>query len=294
MSWGDKFQTWAQAPSETEQEKCKNAERIIRKAIEASRALENRSVIVFPQGSYRNRTNVRQESDVDICVMCRDSFFFDLPREMTVTDFGISTPAAYPYAQFKNDVGEALTSYLGAGSVTRGGKAFDVHENSYRVDADVVACFEMRRYSGDGTYIEGTSFAPDAGARIQNWPQQHYDNGVAKNEATSRSFKAGVRILKNLRIEMAEEGVAEAKPIPSYLIECLMWNVPNEGFMHDTYGADLRYALIHLFDGTKTDEACREWGESNDLKYLFRPAEPWTREQAKQFIVAAWNHIGFK
>ncbi len=29
--------------------------------------------------------------------------------------------------------------------VTRGSKAFDVHANSYRVDADVVACFEHRR-----------------------------------------------------------------------------------------------------------------------------------------------------
>lgn len=294
MSWDDKFRTWAQAPTETEQEKCENAGRIIRKAIDASEELRERNVVVFPQGSYRNRTNVRQDSDVDICVMCQDSFFFDLPDGMAAIDFGLNTPAAYSYAQFKNDVGTALTSYLGAGAVTRGGKAFDVHQNNYRVDADVVACFEMRRYRRDGTYIEGTSFAPDAGGRIQNWPRQHYDNGVAKNEATSRSFKAGVRILKNLRNEMADEGIAEAKPIPSYLIECLMWNVPNEGFAHDTYAADLRYALVHLFNNTRTDEACREWGEINELKYLFRATQPWTREQANQFIVAAWNYAGFK
>lgn len=294
MSWEDKFHTWAQPPSETEQEKCENAERVIRKAIEASAALKDRSVVVFPQGSYRNRTNVKMDSDVDICVMCRDSFFFGLPDGMTAVDFGISTPAAYPYAQFKNDVGAALTSYLGARAVTRGGKAFDVHENSYRVDADVVACFEMRRYRRDGSYIEGTSFVPDTGTRIENWPQQHYDNGVRKNEATSRAFKAGVRTLKNLRNEMAEAGIAEAKPIPSYLIESLVWNVPNEGFTHDTYSADLRYALVHLFNSTKTDEACSEWGEINELKYLFRSAQPWTREQANRFIVAAWNRVGFK
>jgi hypothetical protein len=294
MSWGDKFQTWAQAPSETERDRCENAERVVRKAIEASPALKDRTVVVFPQGSYRNRTNVRQDSDVDICVMCRDSMFFTLPDNMTADDLGISTPASYFYAQFKNDVGAALASYLGAAAVTRGSKAFDIHENSYRVDADVVACFEMHRYSQDGSSIEGTAFIPDAGTRIENWPQQHYDNGVAKNEATGRAFKAGVRILKSLRNEMADEGVAEVKPIPSYLIECLMWNVPDEGFKHDTYGADLRYALRHLFDSTKTEEACREWGEVNELKYLFRSAQPWTREQAHNFVVAAWNYVGFK
>ena len=48
---------------------------MISKAIEASAALASRDLRVFPQGSYRNRTNVRTDSDVDICVLCKDSIF---------------------------------------------------------------------------------------------------------------------------------------------------------------------------------------------------------------------------
>ena len=55
-----------------------------------------------------------------------------------------------------------------------------------------------------------------------------------KNDATGRRFKAVVRILKRLRNEMVDNGHKVAGPIPSYLIECLIWNVPNEGFGHDT------------------------------------------------------------
>jgi hypothetical protein len=56
---------------------------------------------------------------------------------------------------------------------------------------------------------------------------------VAKNNATGGRFKRIVRVLKRLRNEMADHDVAAAKPIASYLIECFVWNVPNEGFGHE-------------------------------------------------------------
>jgi hypothetical protein len=212
---------------------------------------------------------------------------------MTRDDFHM-TPATYSYAEYKNDLEDALVSYLGRRAVTRGNKAFDVHENTYRVDADVVACFEYRRYRNNGSYLEGTSFLTDKGITIINWPQQNYDNGVAKNEATSRRFKAVVRVLKNLRNDMAENGHSEAKVMPSYLIECLVWNVPNEGFGHYNIIDDVRYAIVYLYNNTQDFEKCEEWGEINELKYLFRTSQPWKHEQANDFLLAAWNYIGFK
>ena len=35
-------------------------------------------------------------------------------------------------------------------------------------------------------------------------------------------------------------------------------------------------------------------GEVNELKYLFRSGQPWTRQQAYGFVAAAWNYIGFE
>jgi hypothetical protein len=139
----------------------------------------------------------------------------------------------------------------------------------------------------------GTQIWPDNGGPIINWPQQNYDNGVTKNDETGRRFKAVTRILKNLRNEMADEGYQAADPIASYLIECLVWNVPNEGFGHDTLRADVRWALAHLWNNTRTDETCKEWGEINELKYLFRSGQPWTRAQVSSFLQAAWDYIGF-
>lgn len=293
-NWEDTFSSWSSAPGKTEQEKSENAERAIKNAISSSEDLNSRSIKVFPQGSYRNRTTVRQDSDVDICVMCTDSIFFDLPDGTTPEDFDISTPATYSYSTFKNDVHSALIDHFGNSSVTRGNKAFDIYENTYRVDADVVATFEYRRYRTNGPYLEGSSFIPDRGSRIVNWPNQNYENGVNKNSSTGRRFKAIVRILKHLRNEMEEKGFSEASPIPSYLIECLTWNVPNKGFGHSTYTADVRYSLAHLYNKTRNYEDCSEWGEINELKYLFRPSQPWDRSSTNRFLDAAWDYIGFE
>ena len=119
-----------------------------------------------------------------------------IQRESGAKDFGLSSPADYGYPQFKNDVQTALNDHFGKEHVTRGNKAFDIKENTYRIAADVVPCFEHRRYDKDGTWIkpEGTAFLPDTGARIINWPDQHYANGVAKNTATGQRYKDVVRI----------------------------------------------------------------------------------------------------
>jgi predicted nucleotidyltransferase len=297
--WEATFSSWGAPPGTTEQTKCENAERAVRKAIAASMELSTKSLEVFVQGSYANRTNVRQDSDVDICVLYTgDSFFPDYHFSQGLTNEALGFGAGnYAYGDFKNDLESALNSYFGSGSVTRGKKAFDVHANTYRIDADVVPCFEHRRYLGTvngPSYESGTELHPDNGGRIINWPRQNYSNGVSKNSATGRRFKAVTRILKRLRNEMAEKRFAVAEPIPSYLIECLVWNVPDNLFGNALYEDDVQSALAHLWSSTKEDAKCSEWGEVNEFKYLFRATQPWTREQVHAFINAAWDYVGVK
>ena len=291
--WESTFTSWAKGPGTTEDERCENAVRAIRNAINNSVALNYRNIDVFLQGSYRNRVNVRQNSDVDVGVLCRDVFFYDLPQNSTAADFDIDS-ATYTYQQFKNEVDTALVDHFGRRAVHRGNKAFDIKENSYRVEADVAAFFDHRRYSQNGRYSEGVELRPDNGGRVINWPEQHYNNAVSKNTATGRLYKRVVRILKRLCIEMDDQGIAAAKPIPGFLVECLVWNVPHDHFGHTTYTADVRTALAFLFNKTMTDKECSEWCEVSELKYLFRGSQRWTRPQAHEFLSASWNHLGFE
>lgn len=295
----DNFASWAQGPSKTESDKCENAENAIRKAIAADDDLSKLDITVFAQGSYKDRTNIRQNSDVDICVRYNGAFFADYPAGKTDADFG-NVDGKLPFNDYKGMVERALKRYFGAQSVTRGNKAIDVHANTYRVDADVVPTFERRRYTGQkfsngaDYFLSGVAFIPDKGGLIENWPQQNYDNGVARNDETGRRYKRVIRILKRLRDRMQGDSITETNNIASFLIESLVWNAPVEACQHDTYSADLRYVVADIWNRTRKDEDCSEWGEVNELKDLFRPVQPWSRQQANNFLQAVWDYVGFK
>ena len=292
--WEELFRQWAQAPGKTEQQRCENAEQAVRNAIKSSEKLKSRDISVFTQGSYRNRVNVRKDSDVDLGVLCRDTFFFELPEGYQAGDFDISTPAAYQYAQFKNEVGEALVAYFGRDAVNRGNKAFDVRENSYHVEADVAPFFEHRVYRSDRTYLSGVKLLTDKGETVINWPEQHYANAVAKNDRTNRTYKGVVRILKSLCVLGSEQNLIWAAGVPGFLIECLTYNAPDYCFSATTWTACVARVLDHIERNTVTDGSCSTWTEVSELKSLFGTHQKWTREDAQHFAVGAAAFVGLK
>jgi hypothetical protein len=295
--WPSVFDNWHLPVSETENEKCERAERMIRSAIDQSAPLKKRTIRVFTQGSYRNDTNVRNDSDVDIAVCCTDVFVADYFMDATLNDSAVGVHSSdYTSAQLKNEVGEALSDYFGASGVTRGNKAFDVHETTSRVDADVVPCLEHRNYvrtsTGGITYVAGTHIRTDAGEDIENYPEQHAEKGRKKNSATNNTFKRVVRILKRLRNEMRDEGIVAANPMASFLIESLVWNAPDSAFSNPRYYDDVRAVLLHIYSSlsASTDP---KWMEINGIKFLFHVSQPWTKEQVISFVNAAWAYVGF-
>lgn len=295
-NWESVFTTWSQGPSKTEQERAENAERQIKQAIQANAQLQNRNIKVFTQGSYRNRVNVRRDSDVDIGVVCFDTFFPDYPDENVKAQLNEGlNDGIYTYAEFKNELEVALVERFGRDSVSRGSKSFDINENAYRVESDVAAFFEHRRYTSASNYLSGVEMLPDDNSppMVRNWPEQHYDNGVSKNTATTRRYKRVVRIVKTLSNEMAGNGIKSAKDSPSFLVECLVFNASHSCFEYSNYKSMVRAVLAELFNNTISDEKCSEWGEVCELKYLFKGNQPWTRQSAHKFLSDAWDYIGY-
>lgn len=292
-NWESIFTTWAKGPAATETTRCENSIKAIKAAIGNSDILKNRSIDVFLQGSYRNRVNIRQDSDVDVGIVCNDTFFYNLPPDTTASGMNID-PAAYGYSQFKNEVEQALISYFGISSVTRGNKAFDIKANTYRVEADVAPFFEYRHYTDTSSCIKGVKLKPDRGGEVINYPERHYEKGVSKNDNTSRRYKRCVRILKNLKCKMEEEGSLSAKALPGFLIECMVYNVPDDAFVYADFNSIVKYVLAHIFNNTRPTDDCSKWTEVNDFKYLFHSSQPWTKAQAHQFVSEAWNYLGYE
>lgn len=293
--WEDRFRSWAGGPGDTELERCGNAERMIRKAIAASDETKSFDLDVFSQGSFRNVTNIPQESDIDVSVCLTEAMYYKLPEGSDPKDFGI-IPTNKDYGSYKTAVSSALIDYFGSDNVTVGNKAIRIHSNTYRVDADVVPNWLFREYFAPkppSNTREGIKFRANDGQWIINYPKQHINEGIRKNSNTSKRFKRVARILKSLQIEMIEKGIVSSR-LPSFLIESLVYNVPDDKFAHATYDADIRSILAYVFNNTRPTDDASKWVEVNDVKYLFHSSQPWTKAQAHAFVSAAWDYVGYK
>jgi hypothetical protein len=92
---------------------------------------------------------------------------------------------------------------------------------------------------------------------------------------------------------MVDEGTIA--PVPSFLIESVVWNVPNDQFLrNNTWLGHVQEVLTYVYNGTSDDSAEQSdsWMEVNGIKYLFNPAQSWTREQANDFTIEAWRYLG--
>lgn len=302
QGWENTFAFWAQPPGNSEHERSERVIRAVRTAISNSPKLQAKKIRVFVQGSFRNRVNVRRESDVDVGAMLYEYFLAQYPNGKTRADYG-HIGANYAFSQFKDELEDALVAHFGRAAVKRGNKAFDIKAEQAQVEADVVPLFEFRRYSENGSYSAGVALITDnSSRRIENYPERlidywpqvplHYENGVSKNDSTQRRFKGMVRILKKLRIELAEAGNTQAASVPGYLIECLVWNAPNWCFDPHTWEDRVQTVLRFLWQNTRDDSLCGEWCEVDAIKYLFHSSQPWTRDQTHAFINAAWDYVG--
>lgn len=296
-NWESWFQTAAQPASATEEAKRDRTEARIRDAISASSEIPPGSVKVYVKGSYTCNTNVRQNSDVDVCVEWQDSFHVSTLGETTgmgPAELGYepaSESSKISSSDFRSRIERALISQFGSSLVdTNGNKVIDVTAASNTLDADVLPCFWVRRYDKPHVFHDGQRLYPKSGSYIDNFPQQNYDNGVTKNRNTSQRFKKVVRCIKRLETEMFDEGRIP-RDYPGYLIECLIYNVPNPKFGAWSLTADVKAVFDWLWNATNSEEEANKLEEVSNLLYLFRGHFDRSAANAHNFIDAAWRRV---
>ncbi|MEU7691109.1 nucleotidyltransferase domain-containing protein [Microbispora hainanensis] len=214
----------------------------VKAALDRSPSLSVLDWEVFLQGSYANATNTRGDSDVDIVVMLKSIYIPDgtqLPPSDKIRfenrRRGTTTMTA---ATFRSLVQQALSDYYGSERVHPRNKCLRVDKRDGYVDADVVPALQHRRFLsypayGDPPFIEGIAINPLQGGRIINYPKRHRDNGQAKNTRCGDKYKPTVRQVKRLRRRAVDLGMVDKRAAPGYLLECLVYNVPNHLFVAD-------------------------------------------------------------
>jgi hypothetical protein len=247
---------------------------------------------VFLQGSYGNDTNIYAESDVDVVIRYDGEFYHNIKErpadEQAAFNAAFPGSATYAYSEFKGHVLEALKAKFGD-SVKPGTKAIKIEGSGNRRNADVIVAYEYRRYykfkaSYDEEHVKGICFFLPDWTRVANYPNQHCENLTTKHQATNSKFKSTVRIFKNMRSKMVEDKLLKEGSAPSYYIEGLLYNAPDDKFVGNCQQIT-RAVLKWLYDTQDRSEfVC-----GNKQYYLLRDNlhTCWATADGKNYIDAA-------
>lgn len=285
------LQNWARPLTDTENAKCVATVASIRKILEDHFGSK---VEVFLQGSYKNKTNVRQDSDVDIVVCYKDAFFPEIsnltPQDKALHK-SIYSDSSYTFIQFKNEVENLLKSKF-PGYVERKNKCIRINANTYRVNADVIPCFVFKRFKTATTVeAEGIKLLSDSGDDIRSFPKQHHENGVQKHSDTNEMYKKVVRMIKNCRNHMIDSGQLATDAMPSFFVECLVWNISHHHFNKNNHKDAVNAVIVEIWNDMGNTTKANEYAEVSDLMWLFKGQTKRTHNQAKDFVAKVYALI---
>lgn len=277
--------TWSHQGSVTQSASTYQSIKQTLESVHASYA--GKSFRVYLQGSYGNDTNIYAESDVDVVIELSATFYHDVETLEPSQQQSFHTnyhAATYSLYEFKNEVLAHLRSVYGQG-VMAGDKAIFIPGGGNRRDADVIVAAEYRKYQGGSgsTYTQGICFWNSKGVQIINYPKLHSANATRKHQATGSWYKPTVRVMKSLRRKLVADGRLEDGIAPSYFIEGLIYNVPNEKF-----GYSFDSTMVDSINFLLTADRSR-FEVVNEQYYLLHPTSPvtWRAEKCTAFLNAA-------
>jgi len=253
---------------------------------------------IYLQGSYRNSTNIYGNSDVDVVVQHDATFFSDISdldtQEKAIYNRSFSE-ATYTWDNFKSEVIETLENAFGVNNVEVGNKSIKIDDGSY--EADVVPCFEYRKYITFGEsldereYIPGIKFyTTNENRSVINYPKEHYSKGAAKNQRVNNRYKPTIRVFKNIKRKLIEKDMITKDQAPSYFVENLLYNVPDEIYDESSISTRVYGVLKYLSENyySLSQFICQ-----NEQTYLCGfSEEQWNERDAQTFInesITLWN-----
>ena len=244
----------------------------IREALDAYKGLSQFKYEVFLQGSYKNDTNLGGDSDVDVVVRLTSKL---KPSVVALSGEQLQEDGSHRFAlerwqSFRDHAMKAMRARFGK-TVKSGRKTIKVPKGKIPADADLVVTLSHKE--GIGFYLSGE------GRWVVSFPQQHHQRGLSKERATDKRFKRTIRMFKAARNQLVSKRVLTKEDAPSYFIECLLYNVPD-----DRYGPEMAPTYLGILTWLKAAKL-KDFQCQNGQLPLFGPQpEQWSVKKARAFV----------
>ena len=229
---------------------------------------------VFLQGSYKNDTNLGGDSDVDVVVRLNQRL---RPRVAELSGQQLQEDAFHQGAyqrwkSFRDHALKAMRARFGS-AANSGRKTLKVPKGKIPADADLVVT--LRCKGGIAFYL------PDERRWVVSFPQQHHDQGQKKEEATDYRFKRTIRMFKAARNRLVGKKMLTKDDAPSYFIECLIFNVPD-----NLFAPKLAPTYAGIVDWLKTARLNDFECQNGRVDLFGSGKEQWSVKKARAFVRA--------
>ncbi len=224
------LETWSNTGADTGSKKAYDR---VKNIIDNSSFTKKSEVDIYLQGSYANTTHIRADSDVDVVIQLTSVFSSDISKlsEQEKQEYSKLSTALYSHDHLRQELLNIFTNALGSSKVESRNKCIRLNLGDGQLSVDLTPCTSYRIYSSyPNNYVEGISIKKLDGNTIHNFPKRHINHGIKKHQDTDEYYKKVVRILKNMRGKLTDEGKMAEGTAPSYYVECLAYNIPNNHF----------------------------------------------------------------
>ena len=246
----------------------------IRVALDDYEGLSQFKYEVFLQGSYKNDTNLGGDSDVDVVVRLSSKL---KPSVAALTGERLQRDGSHKFVlqrwqSFREHALKAMRAKFGK-SAKSGRKTLKVPKDKIPADADLVVTVSHR---------EGIAFyLPGEQRWVVSFPQQHHARGLKKEKATNMRFKRTIRMFKAVRNRLVEKGVLKKEDAPSYFIECLLYNVPD-----NLFASKLAPTYTGILEWLRKAKLQEFQCQNGQVPLFGSVPEQWTQKKARAFVRA--------
>ncbi len=264
-------------------------------------ALENSDLgntyTVLPFGSQYFDSAISLNTPLDIYVVNTKDYYYDVQSTIDVSSLDLPK-GKIDYKKYKDNIYKAIQKHFGKHNVTVVGNTIYIKKEQYRIHIKPAVSYHAYTNvidkNGDTivSFIEGVTLFSKDGGQVIYYPYHEQKNYHNVNMKTDNRFNSIVRVFKHLSDWISrKEGYSTM--MPSFLITCLVYNVPNVVIKRMSGYDDAVVEIVNYLYDILTTDLYKEMYEINDIKLLFSSKQTWTREAALDFVLKSKRYIKY-
>ncbi len=275
----------------------KSLARGIRSALEASDVILEDTCRVVPCGSQYFDSAISVNTPADMYLVNIKDYYYDVQSTIDTTTLNLPTEKI-DYKKYRHDVYKDMQKYFNKSNVSLVGNTIYIKKENYKVHLKPAVAYHAYTNvidkNGDTivVFVDGVAMpSKDDGLTIY-YPYQEEKNYHIANVKTDYRFNSIVRVFKHLA-DWISRKEGHSSMIHSYLITCLIYNVPNVIIKRMSGYDDAILEIVDYLYDVLTTDLYKEMYEINDIKLLFSSKQIWSRENALNFVVKAKKYVKY-